>query len=72
MRNGVVVHRSKLRSPGLMQAIVRLQPRLVVLEACASAHHRARKLQASGIEVRLITPESLGYRRVSIAGAFHQ
>jgi transposase len=56
-RNGVVVHRSKVSRPGLMQAILRLQPRLVVMEACGSAHHWARQLQARGIEVRLITPQ---------------
>jgi len=57
IRGGAVVHRSKVSRPGLMQAIVRLQPRLVVMEACASAHHRARQLEASGIKVQLISPQ---------------
>ena len=57
IRGGAVVHRSKVSRPGLMQAIVRLQPRLVVMEACAPAHHWARQLQASGIKVQLISPQ---------------
>jgi len=57
IRGGAVVHRSKVSRPGLMQAIVRLQPRLVVMEACASAHHWARQLEASGIKVQLISPQ---------------
>ena len=54
---GAVVHRSKVSRPGLLQAIERLGPRLVVMEACASAHHWARQLLAQGIAVKLISPQ---------------
>ncbi len=57
MRSGAVAHRSKVSRPCLLQAILRLQPRLVVMEACASAHHWARQLQAGGIKVQLISPQ---------------
>lgn len=57
IRGGAVAHRSKVSRLGLMQAILRLQPRLVVMEACASAHHWARQLQACGIQVQLISPQ---------------
>lgn len=51
------VHRSKVSRPSLLQAIERLRPRLVVMEACASAHHWARQLLAKGIAVKLISPQ---------------
>jgi transposase len=50
-RGGAVLHRSKVSRASLLQAIFRLQPRLVVMEACASAHHWARQLLGQGIEV---------------------
>jgi len=56
-RGGAVMHRSKVSRPGLLQAILGLQPRLVVMEACASAHHWGRQLRANGIEVKLISPQ---------------
>lgn len=56
-RSGLAVHRAKVSRPGLLQAISRLQPRLVVMEACSSAHHWARRLQSMGTEVRLISPQ---------------
>lgn len=56
-RSGLVLHRSKVNRPGLMAAIDKLWPRLVVMEACSSAHHWARRLQGMGIEVRLISPQ---------------
>lgn len=55
--NGAIVHRSKVSRPSLLQAIGRLAPRLVVMEACASAHHWARQLLAMGIAVKLISPQ---------------
>jgi transposase len=42
---------------GLIEAITKLNPRTVVMEACASAHHWARHLQSMGIVVRLISPQ---------------
>lgn len=56
-RTGVVVHRSKVSRPSLVEAIRRLNPKLVVMEACSSAHHWARVLQGHGFEVRLISPQ---------------
>ena len=38
-RTGVVLHRSKVSRPALFEAITRLSPELVVMEACSSAHH---------------------------------
>ncbi|MDE3187552.1 MAG: IS110 family transposase [Acidobacteriota bacterium] len=54
---GAVVHRSKVSRPSLLLAIERLEPRLVVMEACASAHHWARQLLCRGIAVKLISPQ---------------
>ena len=54
-RTGVVVHRSKVSRPALFEAITRLSPKLVVMEACSSAHHWARRLQGQGIDLRLIS-----------------
>jgi len=34
-----------------------LNPRVVVMEACSTAHHWARSFQSIGIEVRLISPQ---------------
>ena len=56
-RTGVVLHRSKVSRPALFEAITRLSPELVVMEACSSAHHWARRLQSQGIEARLISPQ---------------
>jgi transposase len=56
-RTGSVVHRSKVSRPSLMEAIRRLSPKLVVMEACSSAHHWARLLQPRGFAVRLISPQ---------------
>jgi len=40
----------------LLGAVRALLPRVVAMEACSSAHHWARCLQALGIEVRLVSP----------------
>jgi transposase len=56
-RGGSALHRSKVSRPGLIEAITKLNPRTVVMEACASAHHWARRLQSMGIAVRLISPQ---------------
>jgi transposase len=56
-RSGLVLHRSKVSRPGLLAAIAKLKPRLVVMEACSSAHHWARCLQTMGIEAKLISPQ---------------
>ena len=56
-RSGRALHRSKVSRPGLIEAINRLNPRTVVMEACSSAHHWARRLQSMGFAVRLISPQ---------------
>ncbi len=56
-RNGQAVHRSKVGRAALIQAVHKLRPRTVVMEACSSAHHWARRVSALGIEVRLISPQ---------------
>jgi transposase len=54
---GRAVVRKKLRRSQLMTFFAELEPCLVGLEACATAHHWARSLQALGHEVRLIPPQ---------------
>jgi transposase len=56
-RTGVVVHRSKVSRPSFLELIRRLSSKLVVMEACSSAHYWARVLQRQGIDVRLISPQ---------------
>ncbi len=54
---GRPVLRKKLRRSKLMPFFADLPPCLIGMEACASAHHWARELQALGHEVRLIPPQ---------------
>jgi transposase len=54
---GVPVLRKKLRRGQVLTFFAGLSPCLIGLEACASAHHWARELQALGHEVRLIPPQ---------------
>jgi len=56
-RTGRPVVRKKLRRKQVLEFFAALSPCLVGLEACASAHHWARELQALGHEVRLIPPQ---------------
>ena len=53
-RRGRVLHRAKVSRGSLFQSVRTLKPRLVVREACSSAHHWARCFQALGTEVRLV------------------
>ncbi len=55
--DGRPVLRKKLRRAKLLPFFADLPPCLVGIEACASAHHWARELQALGHEVRLIPPQ---------------
>jgi len=48
------IGRKKLARGGLVDFFARLQPVRVVMEACASAHHRARVLGALGHQVELL------------------
>ena len=54
---GRPVLRKKLRRARLLPFFADIPPCLVGMEACASAHHWARELQALGHEVRLIPPQ---------------
>ena len=56
-RGGTPVVRKKLRRGQVLVFFAGLPPCLIGLEACASAHHWARELQALGHEVRLIPPQ---------------
>lgn len=54
---GEVVYRKKLSRRQFL-AFMRTHPRCrVAMEACATAHHWARTLTASGHDVRLIAPK---------------
>src|SRR5579863_7324359 len=54
--DGTVLARRKLRRREVIGFFTKLSPCLVGMEACASAHHWARELNALGREVRLIPP----------------
>lgn len=53
--DGVVISRRVGRTK-LMGTVERLAPRIVAMEACATAHHWARTFAALGCEVRLTNP----------------
>ena len=53
--DGVVVSRKVSRGK-LMEMVVSLDAQTIAMEACASAHHWGRELQAAGRQVRLINP----------------
>ena len=56
-QDGRPVVRRKLRRAQVVPFFAALPPCLIGMEACASAHHWARELQALGHEVRLIPPQ---------------
>ena len=51
---GKVVIRRKLRRGQVLKYFAKLQPCLIGMEACATAHHWARELRKLGHEVRLM------------------
>lgn len=53
---GRAVLRRKVKRDQLLGLLGDLQPCLIGIEACATAHHWARQLQALGHEVRLMPP----------------
>jgi transposase len=53
---GEVVIVRKLRRAAVLQFFGRLQPCVVAMEACGSAHHWGREIAALGHEVKLIPP----------------
>ena len=56
-RAGQVVSNRSVRRAGLLDRIRQLAPPLIAMEACGSAHHWGRVLEAEGIPVRLIPPQ---------------
>ena len=55
--HGKKVFNRQLRVAQAAEFFVKLEPCLVAMEACASAHHWVRRLRAMGHEVRLIAPQ---------------
>ena len=55
-RNWRIVHKARLSRAQFHHWFDNRQVGLVIMEACGSAHHWARALQARGIEVRLLPP----------------
>jgi len=49
--------RKKLKRSQLLAHIANLEPCLIIMEACAGAHHWARSFAQHGHEVRLIAPQ---------------
>ena len=56
-RHGKPLLRKQLRREQMEAFFANLPPCLVGLEACASAHHWARRIQAFGHTVRLMAPQ---------------
>lgn len=54
---GKSVLRKKLRRDKVMAFFANMEPCLIGMEACGSAHHWARQLQNLGHEVKLISPQ---------------
>jgi transposase len=57
LRTGEVQFRKKLTRKQFAAFMARQKPCLVLFEACGSAHHWAREMEAFGHEVKLIAPQ---------------
>ena len=55
--DGRVVVRRQVRRAHLLDAIARLAPKAVAMEACAGAHEWGRRMISLGCQVRLISPQ---------------
>ena len=53
---GTVIIRKKLRRSAVLDTLRMLEPCLVGMEACATAHYWAREISALGHEVKLMPP----------------
>ena len=53
---GTVILRKKLRRSALLDTLRKLEPCLVGMEACATAHYWAREISALGHQVKLMPP----------------
>ena len=71
---GKAVVRRQLRRNQVVPFFVNLPPCLIRMEACGSAHHWERKLQALGHQVRLMAPQSeaVGQRGAFVAFSWPQ
>jgi len=56
-RTGKTVFNKQLRRNQVCAFLGKLEPCVIGMEACASAHHWARALQRLGHEVKLIAPQ---------------
>jgi transposase len=56
-RRGRPVYRAKVSRGSLLETVRTLKPGMIVMEACSTAHHWARRFQSLGIETRLISPQ---------------
>jgi transposase len=56
-RNGKVIRKKKLSRGKVLSYFANMEPCLVGMEACASAHYWARQLAELGHQVRLIPPQ---------------
>ncbi|MGA9993550.1 MAG: IS110 family transposase, partial [Thiobacillaceae bacterium] len=54
---GRVVLRKQLKRAEMAKFFANLEPCLIGMEACGSAHHWARKLEALGHSVKLMAPQ---------------
>lgn len=62
--SGAYVWRRRVSRAKLLPTLARLEPRRVVLEACAASHHWARQIGALGHAVQLLAPQHVKpYRR---------
>lgn len=55
--SGKPVLRKQLKRHQVLEFFANMQPCLIGMEACGSAHHWARRLQALGHTVRLMAPQ---------------
>ena len=53
--DGVIVSRKVSRAK-LVDTVNEIAPKIIAMEACASAHHWGRWFMAGGVRVRLINP----------------
>lgn len=54
--NGQIIIRKKLRRNAVLDTLRKLEPCLVGMEACATAHYWAREISALGHDVKLMPP----------------
>ncbi|HEY6044072.1 MAG TPA: IS110 family transposase, partial [Nitrosospira sp.] len=54
---GQVVLKRRVARSQLMEVVLRLNPCIIGLEACPSAHHWGREFTKLGHEVKLISPQ---------------